>query len=77
MKNRLANHPAKDIKEENMAKMNVTEKDFEAFLQATESLMAISGTLDDDFNEEAYAINRQFKNFKRRYLKAKEGSRYG
>ena len=43
-----------------MAKMNVTEKDFEAFLQATESLMAISGTLDDDFNEEAYAINRQF-----------------
>lgn len=39
--------------------------------------MAISGTLDDDFNEEAYAINRQFKNFKRRYLKAKEGSRYG
>lgn len=34
--------------------------------------MAISGTLDDDFNEEAYAINRQFKSFKRRYLKAKE-----
>lgn len=55
-----------------MAKMNVTEKDFEAFLQATESLMAISGSLDDDFNEEAYAINRQFKKFERRYLKAKE-----
>lgn len=52
--------------------MNVTEKDFEAFLQATESLMAISGSLDDDFNEEAYAIKRQFKNFERRYLKAKE-----
>lgn len=56
-----------------MAKMNVTEKDFEAFFQATESLMAMSGTLDDDFNEEAYAINRQFKSFERRYLKAKEG----
>lgn len=28
-----------------MAKMNVTEKDFEAFFQATESLMAMSGTL--------------------------------
>ena len=55
-----------------MSKMNVTEKDFEAFLQATESLMAISGSLDDDFNEEAYAKNTQFKNFKRRYLKAKE-----
>ena len=26
-----------------MAKMNVTEKDFDAFLQATESLMAMSG----------------------------------
>lgn len=52
--------------------MNVTEKDFEAFLQATETLMSISGTLDDDFNEEAYSINRQFKNFERRYLKAKE-----
>lgn len=34
-----------------MAKMNVTEKDFEAFLQATESLMAISGTLDDDLTK--------------------------
>ena len=55
-----------------MAKMNVTEKDFEAFLQATESIMAMSGTLDGDFNEEVYAINRQFKSFKRRYLKAKE-----
>lgn len=55
-----------------MAKMNVTEKDFEAFLQATESLMAMSGTLDEGFNEDAYAINRQFKNFERRYLKAKE-----
>ena len=55
-----------------MARMNVTEKDFEAFEQATESLMAMSGTLDEGFNEEAYAINRQFKSFKRRYLKAKE-----
>ena len=55
-----------------MAKMNVTEKDFEAFFQATESLMAMSGTLDEGFDEEAYAINRQFKSFKRRYLKAKE-----
>lgn len=55
-----------------MAKMNVTEKDFEAFFQATESLMAMSGTLDEGFDEEAYAINRQFKSFKRRYLKAKK-----
>ncbi len=57
-----------------MAKMNVTEKDFEAFFQATESLMAMSGTLEEGFDEEAYAINRQFKSFKRRYLKAKEKS---
>lgn len=42
------------------------------FFQATESLMAMSGTLDEGFDEEAYAINRQFKSFKRRYLKAKE-----
>lgn len=55
-----------------MAKMNVTEKDFEAFFQATESLMAMSGTLDEEFDEEVHAINRQFKNFERRYLKAKE-----
>lgn len=55
-----------------MAKMNVTEKDFEAFFQATESLMAMSGTLEKGFEEEACAINRQFKSFKRRYLKAKE-----
>lgn len=55
-----------------MAKMNVTEKDFEAFLQATESLMAMSGTLDGAFDEEAHAIYRQFKSFERRYLKAKE-----
>ena len=72
MKSRLTNHLIKDIKEDNMAKMNVTEKDFEAFSQATESLMAMSGTLDEGFNEEAYAINRQFKSFERRYLKAKE-----
>lgn len=52
--------------------MNVTEKDFDAFFQATESLMAMSGTLDEGFDEEAHAINRQFKSFKRRYLKAKE-----
>lgn len=55
-----------------MAKMNVTEKDFEAFLQATESIMAMSGTLDEGFDEEANAINRQFKSFRRRYLIAKE-----
>ena len=55
-----------------MAKMNVTKKDFEAFFQATESIMAMSGTLDEGFDEEAYAINKQFKNFERRYLKAKE-----
>lgn len=55
-----------------MAKMNVTEKDFEAFLQATESIMAMSGTLDEGFDEEAHAINRQFKSFRRRYLIAKE-----
>lgn len=55
-----------------MAKINVTEKDFEAFLQPTESLMTMSGTLEEGFDEEAYAINRQFKSFKRRYLKAKE-----
>lgn len=55
-----------------MAKMNVTEKDFEAFFQATESIMAMSGTLDEGFDEEAHAINRQFKSFERRYLKAKE-----
>ena len=52
--------------------MNVTEKDFEAFLQATESIMAMSGTLDEVFDEEANAINRQFKSFRRRYLIAKE-----
>ena len=34
--------------------------------------LAMSGTLDEGFDEEAYAINRQFKSFKRRYLKAKE-----
>lgn len=34
--------------------------------------MTMSGTLDEGFNEEAYDINRQFKSFKRRYLKAKE-----
>ncbi len=55
-----------------MAKMNVTEKDFEAFLQATESLMSMSGTLDEGFDEEVHAIKRQFKSFERRYLKAKE-----
>ena len=52
--------------------MNVTEKDYEAFFQATESLMAMSGTLEEGFDEEVSAINRQFKSFKRRYLKAKE-----
>ena len=58
-----------------MAKMNVTEKNFEAFLQVTESLMAMSGILDEEFDEEVHAINRQFKNFERRYLKAKENKR--
>lgn len=55
-----------------MAKMNVKEKDFNAFFQAKESLMAMSGTLDEGFDEEVHAINRQFKSFERRYLKAKE-----
>lgn len=55
-----------------MARMNVTEKDFEAFMQAAETLESMSGTLDEYFNEEAYAIFRQFKSFQRRYLKAKE-----
>lgn len=55
-----------------MAKMNVTEKDFNAFFQAKESLLAMSGTLDEGFDEECHAINRQFKSFERRYLKAKE-----
>ena len=55
-----------------MARMNVTEKDFEAFEQAAETLESMSGTLDDYFNEEVNAINRQFKSFQRRYLKAKE-----
>lgn len=55
-----------------MAKMNVTERDFEAFFQAAESLMAMSGTLDEGFDEEAHAINRQFKSFERRYLKVKK-----
>lgn len=55
-----------------MVKMNVTEKDFGAFFQATESIMAMSGTLDEGFDEEAYAINRQFKSFKQRYLKEKD-----
>lgn len=58
-----------------MTKMNVTEKDFEAFFQATESLMSMSGTLDEGFDEETSAISRQFKSFKRRYLKSKEGKR--
>ena len=55
-----------------MVKMIVTEKDFEAFEQAAETLETISVTLDDYFNEEVNAINRQFKSFQRRYLKAKE-----
>lgn len=55
-----------------MARMNVTEKDFEAFMQAAETLESMSGTLDEYFDEEAHAIIRQFKSFQRRYLKAKE-----
>lgn len=55
-----------------MARMNVTEKDFEAFEQAAETLETISATLDDYFNEEVNAINRQFNSFQHRYLKAKE-----
>ena len=55
-----------------MARMNVTEKDFEAFERALETLDAMSGTLDDYFNEEVNEINRQFKSFQRRYLKANE-----
>ena len=53
-----------------MPKMNVTEKDFEAFFQAVETISSMAGGLEDDFNEEAASINRQFKNFKRRYIKA-------
>lgn len=52
--------------------MNVTEKDFDAFMNAVETLDAMSGTLDDYFNEEVKEINRQFKSFQRRYLKANE-----
>lgn len=55
-----------------MARMNVTEKDFEAFENAAETLESMSGTLDDYFDEEVNAISRQFKSFQRRYLKAKE-----
>lgn len=55
-----------------MVRMNVTEKDFEAFEQAVETLVSMSGALDDYFNEDVNAINRQFKSFQRRYLKAKE-----
>ena len=55
-----------------MAKMNVTEKDFEAFFQATESLMAMSGTLDEGFDEEAYAIQTVQK-FQAKILKGKGG----
>lgn len=55
-----------------MARMNVTEKDFEAFEHAAETLESMSGTLDDYFDEEVNAISRQFKSFQRRYLKAKE-----
>ena len=55
-----------------MARMNVTEKDFEAFEQAAETLETISATLDDYFNEDVNAISKQFKSFQRRYLKANE-----
>lgn len=55
-----------------MVKMIVTEKDLEAFKRAAETLEGISGALDDYFDEEVNAINRQFESFQRRYLKAKE-----
>ena len=55
-----------------MVKMIVTEKDFEAFMRAAVTLENISETLDDYFDEEASEISKQFKSFKRRYLKAKE-----
>ena len=55
-----------------MVKINVTEKDFEAFLRAVVTLQNISKTLDDYFYEEASEISEQFKSFQRRYLKAKE-----
>lgn len=55
-----------------MVKMIVTEKDFEAFMRASVTLENISETLDDYFDEEASEISKQFKSFKRRYLKAKE-----
>ena len=41
--------------------MNITEKDFDAVLQATESLIAMSGTLDEGFDEEAHAITDSSK----------------
>lgn len=53
-----------------MAKMNVTEKDFQAFFQAVETIRSMDGGLDDDFSEESAAISRQFNSFKRRYIKA-------
>ena len=55
-----------------MVKMIVTEKDFEAFMRAAVTLENISETLDDYFDEETSEISKQFKSFKRRYLKAKE-----
>ena len=55
-----------------MVKINVTEKDFEAFMRAVVTLYNISKTLDDYFYEEASEISKQFKSFQRRYLKAKE-----
>ena len=55
-----------------MVKMIVTEKDFEAFMRAAVTLENISETLDDYLEEEASEISKQFKSFKRRYLKAKE-----
>lgn len=52
--------------------MIVTEKDLETFMRAIEILESISETLDDYFDKEASEINKQFKSFQRRYLKAKE-----
>ena len=47
-----------------MVKMIVTDKDFEAFMRAAVTL--------ENIDEEASEVNKQFKSFQRRYLKAKE-----
>ncbi len=58
-----------------MAKMNVTEKDFEAFLQATESLMAISGSLDDRLQRRGLCNKQTVQKFQAKILKGKGGKK--